>query len=507
MRNGRLAFQPVKCATMQAPRPALSSPIHAHAAVKGVMDDTLQSTVEIALILLLVIFAVAVLVERVKLPYTVALVLAGLLGFQRGFHDIHLTPDLILLVFLPALLFEGAYHIRARRLRDNALPIGLLAVPGVLISAGVTGALAHFALGLPWATALLFGALIAPTDPIAVLSLFRTMGAPRRLAVIVEGESLFNDGAAIVLFQVILAVVVTGALDPVAGPLRFLISLAGGFGVGALVGYVGSRLMRAVDNPQAQVAATVVAAYGAYLLADALTFSGAIAVVVAGLIFGNYGATSGVSPRTVFALGATWNFLGFVANSIIFLLIGIELDPPTLARNWWVIVIAFLAALVGRAVAISLLLPWLRGKQEIPWRYQPALLWGGLRGAVSLALALSLPLTLANGAPFPERGLLQTVAFGVVGASLLLQGLTMGRVVRALGLGGAPSAGTNLDLARSRLHAVDGALLVLARERDQGEISGLEYERLSNAYEQEHERLRRQIERAEDESESVAAQE
>jgi CPA1 family monovalent cation:H+ antiporter len=462
------------------------------------MEDTLQSTIELALILLLVIFAVAVLVQRIKLPYTIALLLVGLLGFQRGFHDIHLTPDLILLLFLPVLLFEGAYHVRARRLWENALPIGLLAIPGVLITAAVTGAIVHFALELDWPIALLFGALIAPTDPIAVISLFRSVGAPRRLTLIVEGESLFNDGASIVLFQVILAVIVTGTVDPFSSGSRFLITLAGGFGVGALVGYAGSRLMRAVDNPQAQVIATVVAAYGSFLLADVLSLSGAIAVVVAGLTFGNYGATSGVSPRTVFALGVTWDFLGFVANSLIFLLIGIELDPPTLAQNWWLIIVAFLATLAGRLVTVYALLPWLRGRQTLPWQYPPALLWGGLRGAVSLALALSLPLTLASGAPFPERNVLQTVAFGVVGASLLLQGLTMGRVVRALKLAESAPAQANVDLARSRLHAIEGALLVLARERDQGEIGGLEYERLSNAYEREYAELRQQVESAED---------
>jgi CPA1 family monovalent cation:H+ antiporter len=470
------------------------------------MEDTLQSTIELALILLLVIFAVAVLVERIKLPYTIALLLAGLLGFQRGFHDIHLTPDLILLVFLPVLLFEGAYHVRARRLWENALPIGLLAIPGVLIAAAVTGAIVHFALGLDWPIAFLFGALIAPTDPIAVIALFRSVGAPRRLTLIVEGESLFNDGASIVLFQVILAVILTGAVDPFSSGSRFLITLAGGFVVGALVGVVGSRLMRAVDNPQAQVIATVVAAYGAYLLADVLALSGAIAVVVAGLTFGNYGSTSGVSPRTVFALGVTWDFLGFVANSLIFLLIGIELDPPTLVRNWWLIIVAFLATLVGRLVAVYGLLPLLQGRQRIPWQYPPAMVWGGLRGAVSLALALSLPLTLASAAPFPERNALQTVAFGVVGASLLLQGLTMGRVVRALMLADNAPSQANLDLAHSRMRAIEGALLVLARECDQGEIGGLEYERLSNAYEREYAELRRQSENAEDEQAGETAQ-
>jgi CPA1 family monovalent cation:H+ antiporter len=227
---------------------------------------------------------------------------------------------------------------------------------------------------------------------------------------------------------------------------------------------------------------------------------------VAGLTFGNYGATSGVSPRTVFALGVTWDFLGFVANSLIFLLIGIELDPPTLVRNWWLIIVAFLATFVGRLVAVYGLLPWLRGRQKIPWQYPPALLWGGLRGAVSLALALSLPLALASGAPFPERTMLQTVAFGVVGASLLLQGLTMGRVVRALKLSDSVPSQGNVDLARSRLHAIEGALLVLTRERDQGEIGGIEYERLTNAYEREYAELRRQIERAQDAETTEVAQ-
>ena len=167
---------------------------------------------------------------------------------------------------------------------------------------------------------------------------------------------------------------------------------------------------------------------------------------------------------------------------------------------------AFAATLVGRLVAVYGVLQWLRGRQKIPWNYHPALLWGGLRGAVSLALALSLPLTLASGAPFPERNVLQTVAFGVVGASLLLQGLTMGRVVRALKLTDSSPSEVNLDLARSRLHAVEGALLVLARERDQGEIGGLEYERISNAYEREYAELQRQIASAQDDETPEVAQ-
>src|SRR6185437_2451173 len=269
------------------------------------MSET-HTTVEAFLVLLLIVFVVAALVQRVRLPYTVALVVVGFLGLQPSFVHISLTPDLILLVFLPTLLFEGAYNVPTKRLWQNALPITLLAVPGVLLSMLVTGAIIHLALGLPWEIAFLFGALIASTDPIAVVSLFRSLGAPRRLRLLVEGESLFNDGAAITIFQIVLAAIVTGAFSVAGGVGRFLLTVAGALLIGGVVGYVGSRLLRTIDSAQIQITATVVAAYGAYLLAETFTFSGAIAVVVTALFFGNYGASRGLSPSSVHALSATW---------------------------------------------------------------------------------------------------------------------------------------------------------------------------------------------------------
>ncbi|HEY7983788.1 MAG TPA: cation:proton antiporter [Ktedonobacterales bacterium] len=461
------------------------------------MADPLHATIETLLILLLIIFVVAAAAERVRVPYPIALVLVGLFGIQSTFHGVRLTPNLILLVFLPVLLFEGAYNVSARRLLREIVPIAWLAIPGVLLATLVTGALLHLALGLAWAVALLFGALIASTDPIAVVSLFKYLRVPGRLALLVEGESLFNDGAAITLFQIILVTVVGGGFNLGLGVLRFVLTVAGALVVGAAVGVVGSNLMRRIDNAQAQIMASVVAAYGAYLLAETLTFSGAIAVVVAGLIFGNYGTTGGVSPRLVFALHTTWEFLGFCANSLIFLLIGIELDPLTLLGHWWPILIAFAAALLGRAVAVYGFLPWLRGPLAIPWQFRPALLWGGLRGAVSLALVLSLPLTVPGGQPFPDRGLLQVLAFGVVGLSLVAQGLTMAPLIRRLGLIRPPAAQDELAVLRRRLHATEDTLLVLAEERERGEISDLHYARLANAYQAEHDQLAAQVRQAE----------
>jgi CPA1 family monovalent cation:H+ antiporter len=455
--------------------------------------DSFHATVETILVLLLIIFAVALVARRARLPYTIALVVTGLLGFQPNFRDLQLTPELILLVFLPVLLFEGAYNVSARSLRRDLLPVTLLAVPGVVFSTLVTAALVHLLLGLGWPVALLFGALIASTDPIAVVSLFRDLGAPRRLALLVEGESLFNDGAAITLFSLVLAAILTGQVSVAAGIGRFVLTVAGALAVGASIGVLVSRLLRAVDHEQIQLTTTVIAAYGSYLLAERLGLSGAIAVVTAGLLIGNYGSTSGLSVRSVYALGTTWEFLGFVANSLIFLLIGIALDPSQLARYWAPITVAFLATLLGRVVAVYVLIPLLRSERQIPRAYRPVLIWGGLRGAVSLALVLSIPQTLPDGQPFPGRALLQLMAFGVVGLSLLLQGLSMPALIRSLGLARATAPGDERPVLRARLHAIGDALLALDYERAQGNLASLAYERLAQSYRHEQVQLEQQL--------------
>ncbi|HKV82922.1 MAG TPA: cation:proton antiporter [Ktedonobacterales bacterium] len=468
------------------------------------MTHDLHGAVETVLVLLLIIFTIAVVVQRIHLPYTIALVLAGLFGFQPGFRHIVLTPDLILVVFLPLLLFEGAYNVSATRLRDNLLPISLLAGPGVLFGMLITGAIVHLLLGLGWGPSLLFGALISSTDPIAVVSLFRELGAPKRLALLVEGESLFNDGAAITLFQITLAALATGAFSLGSGALDFVISVVGALVAGGAVGYACSFLVRRLDHIQLQITATVLAAYGAYLLAERFAVSGAIAVVVTGLLVGNYGATSGVSPGAVHALGATWEFLGFIANSLVFLLIGIELDPLGLARNWWPILAAFGATVIARLCAVYLLLPWLRGARKIPARFHPVIVWGGLRGAVSLALMLSIPFTLSRGRAFPGRGTLQTLTFGVVGVSLVAQGLTMRPLIHRLRLGANSTPDTNADALHARLLAVEGALSALASAHATGEVGGLPYDRLRNAYQTEHDDLSEQLRPHMDETTAAA---
>lgn len=471
------------------------------------MLESPHASVETLLILLLVVFAVALVAQWARLPYTIALVLTGLLGFQPGFQNMRLTPELILTVFLPVLLFEGAYNVPAKALWHNLLPVALLAAPGVLLGMAVTGVFLHFVLALPWMVALLFGALIASTDPIAVISIFRELRTPRRLTLLVEGESLFNDGAAITLFNIMLVAVMASSFSFGEGVLHFVVTVAGALAVGGLIGYGGSRVLTLADNAQVQITATVLAAYGSYLFAERLTFSGAIAVVVTGLFFGNYGAVGGLSLRSVVALGATWDFLGFVANSLIFLEIGIELNPPTLIQYWQSIVLAFLATLLGRAVAVYFLLPWLRGRFAIPPRWRPVLLWGGLRGAVSLALVLSLPFTLPDGSPFPERSALHVMAFGVVGLSLVLQGLTLRPLIARLGIVSARESEGALEAAEARLEAIEGAQRALTREHELGAVGNLHFRRLSQAHALERNRLLEQIQRLRVAEENAPAEE
>ena len=196
---------------------------------------------------------------------------------------------------------------------------------------------------------------------------------------------------------------------------------------------------------------------------------------------------------TVHALGATWEFLGFVADSLIFLLIGIELDPLLLVRNAWPIAVAFVAAVIARACAVYLLLPWLRGALRVPWRFQPVVVWGGLRGAVSLALMLSIPLTLRGGHAFPDRDTLRLLTFGVVGVSLVLQGLTMRPLLHSLGLADEKRPEEDAEALRARLRAIEGALFSVERAHEVGDVSGLQYERLRSAYELEHDALEGQL--------------
>jgi monovalent cation:H+ antiporter, CPA1 family len=438
------------------------------------------ASVEQALILLLIVAAaVAVAARRLGAPYTVGLVLVGLaLGATSWFGELRLSSDLVFYVFLPILLFEAAFNLEARHLMSEWRRILVLAVPGVLVAFALTAAGMHLAGGVAWSVALLFGALISATDPVSVLALFRHLGVAPRLTTLVDAESLFNDGTAAVVFAVVVAAVVdhrhVTALW-VAGD--FVWMAAGGLGVGLVAGFAVSALLRAVDDHLIEITLSTIAAYGSFLLAQRLGMSGVVACVAAGIVVGSVGQRRAMSPVTRVTMGTVWEYAAFVANSLIFLLIGLRIDLGGIVAHLGLVLLAFVVVLAARAVAIYGfgLASRLRGP-GLPPRWQHVLVWGGLRGTVALALVLSLPAGVAG------RQTLEVVTFGVVLLSLVGQGLSMPWLVRRLGLVGG-EAGMS---AREREALLKGFVVAheqLDRLQDEGGLPRAEGAHLARTME------------------------
>ncbi len=444
------------------------------------------------ILLLIVAAAVAMLAQRLRLPYTVALVVTGLaLGALSLEVELHLNKELVFAVFLPALLYEAAFHLDVSHFKRDAGPILILAVLGVVISLLICGGLTF--LGLQYVIgyaqfgilyALLFGALISATDPISVIAIFKELGVPHRLHLVVEGESLFNDGTAVVMFSLLLAAVAghdahgetvkhIGALW-VAG--SFLKEVLGGLGVGLVTGLAMSYLTARVDDHLIEIMLTTILAYGSYIIAEHLHVSGVIAVVAAGMMSGNYGASVGMSPTTKMAVVSFWEFAAFIINSIIFLLIGMEAKLSILLSYSGHIIIAWLAVLVARAASVTLLLPLINGLfHKFPWKWSPIMIWGGLRGSISMALVLSLDRNM------PHRELILSMTFGVVVLSILGQALTIKPLLKKLGVlhGGGHAQYQELAAGIKSAHAAMTELEELYGARS---ISRFVHEKLLQEY-------------------------
>jgi CPA1 family monovalent cation:H+ antiporter len=399
--------------------------------------------------LLLVASLVAIVIQRLRIPYTVSLVVVGLVITSQQAVRFELTPELILALFVPPLVFEAAFHLEFKRLRENLLPIVVLAVPGVILTTFLVGVMVYLGAGLSLGTGLVFGALISATDPVAVVALFRSLGAPKQLSVLVESESLLNDGTSIVVFKLALAAALPVAgvvseagqasaagggtsFDLARAVLEFMVVAAGGLGIGLGLGWLVSQLIARIDDYLIETTLTTVLAFGAYLVAERVHVSGVLAVVGAGIVCGNVGPR-GMSPTTRIVLYNFWEYLAFVANSLIFLLIGLDINIDQIVGQLGSIAIAVVAVVVSRGLVIYGLtfltnLVNKKKKKNISLAYQHVLVWGGLRGAVSLALALSLP------ASFADREELKVMAYGVVLFTLLAQGTTMQLLLSWLGL-------------------------------------------------------------------------
>ena len=332
-------------------------------------------------------------------------------------------------LFVPPLVFEAAFHLNFNELKHNLTSILVLAVPGVILTTLIIGSLLSISTSLSLFSALVFGSLIAATDPVAVVALFRLLGIPKRLSVLVEGESLLNDGTALVLFNIMLAVAITGQFNLLQSFADFVKVAVGGIAVGMLLGWVISRLIARIDDYLIEITLTTVLAYGSYLLADQLHLSGVLAVVAAGLVAGSLGP-QGMSPTTRIVLFNFWEYVTFLVNSLVFLLIGLEVDIFALFDNWQTILWAIAAVLIARVIVVYGL-NWITARfaDPISSRWQHVQVWGGLRGALSLALALSLPMSFGD-----DRFLLRTMAFGVALFTLLVQATTMRPLIRKLGI-------------------------------------------------------------------------
>jgi CPA1 family monovalent cation:H+ antiporter len=360
------------------------------------------------------------------LPYPVVLAAAGVaVGLLPGGQFPRLGGNVILLAFVPGLVFEAALTLDLAELRRRILPIGLLATVGVAVTVVLIGALTHLTLGFSWASGMLLGAILAATDPIAVITLLRRLKAPAGLAAILEGESLFNDGTGVAVFSAVLATILSGAPSFSDAAIRFVAITLGGTAIGLAVGFLGLALLRFAEDAPLEILATLVIAYGSYLAADLAHCSGIVAVVVAGIVVARYGSQIGRlhGPQLL----GFWNLLAFVLNAMLFILVGAALPAWTLLPVASLVLVAYVIMLVTRAVPVYGLLGLAAFRPPpIPWRWRHVTFWSGLRGALAVALALSV----AGLAGVDSR--VSVVAYGVVLLSLLVQGALIAPLMRGL---------------------------------------------------------------------------
>ncbi len=365
--------------------------------------------------------------RRIAIPYEILLVAGGaLLGLIPLRAAPLPRPDLVLLIFIPPLLFEAAWTFDTRELVARWRPIALLAIVGTLATAALAAVGVHSLWNVEWSSALLFGAIVSATDPIAVLAVFRRLGAPPALAAIIEGESLVNDGIAVVLFRIFVVAAAggTAALNPASGLWSFLAVTAAGIACGVLAGALAGAVLRVARAPLLEAALTLAVAYGSYAGAEALHASGIFAVLAAALLLN--ARERRAQPRRVVVW--LWDRLAFTANVLLWTIVGLQIDLDLVARQWLPVLLAIAATYLARGVAVIALMALLPRSERPPRRWRLVLIWGGLRGAIAMALALSLPLGL------PHRDLLVAATAGVVFVTIVLGGSTMQPLLAALRL-------------------------------------------------------------------------
>src|SRR4051794_7422613 len=405
------------------------------------MGEVTLQTIRVFVVLVALAGLGAMAARRIAVPYTVALVVIGLaIGIVRPSPEFEVTPDLVLLVLLPGLVFEAALHFDVPTLRRTFGGVIVLAAPGVVVTAAIVAAVLAVSTGLDPTLGFVVGAMVAAPDPVAVIAPFKAVRAPRTLATLVEAESVFNDATALVIF-----VVAVRAATGIVSPTDVLLTLVGAVVVSAAIGlatgYVTSLLMAQAHDHLVELTLSVAAAYGTYLLADAIHQSGIIATVVAGVVIGSsVRRASAERPVATAAsdnepLDVVWEFIAFFLTALVFLLVGLAMDFTRLGATLPWIVWGIVAVLVARVVVVYVLLGGYAaiagiraGGRRVPVGWLHVLFWAGLRGAVAVAMALSLPVD------FPQRELLQEITFGVVLFTLFAQGTTVEWLIRRVGI-------------------------------------------------------------------------
>jgi CPA1 family monovalent cation:H+ antiporter len=379
--------------------------------------------------LLFVSAVVAMLTRRLHLPYTVGLVLAGMaLYFSHVYIRWHLSRDLIFSVFLPPLVFEAALFIHWREFKKELPVVTLLATVGVALAAAVTALGMHYALAWDWGSAIVFGVLIAATDPVSVIATFKEAKVHGRLRILIESESLLNDGTAAVAFVAVLGVLAGGHETVLSISETLFVTIVGGVLIGGTIAYVFMLLAGRTPDYLVEITFTTLAAYGSFFVAEHYRCSGVLAALTAGLVVGNFRSSGSISATGRHALGPFWEYVAFVANSLIFLLIGAQEAQQHFTGLWVPVLVAIVLVTLGRAVAIyPLSAMFAQSRLKVDTRHQHVLFWGGLRGALALALALSLPEDL------PRRDVIVVLTFAVVAFSVFAQGLTITPLLRRLG--------------------------------------------------------------------------
>jgi monovalent cation:H+ antiporter, CPA1 family len=383
--------------------------------------------IHVLTLLLLAACVVGVIARRLHFPYAVALVVVGFaIGLTHAFPQVRLDPRTLLFIMLPPLLFEAGLNLRIELLRRGALPIALLSVAGTILSAAGIAAATHWLVGLPWNLAMIFGALISATDPVSVVAVFHRTPADPLLITVVEAESLFNDSVAVVLFG-IASTMLNWPEGLWQGGGQFCLLMGGGIVFGVAVGYLASLFTRPVEDHLIETLITCVAAYGSYLAAEVVGVSGVVAVTCAAIVIGSFGFDTSMSARTRESVSNFWEFGGFLVNSVVFLLVGIEATHGGLRGLVGPILLAYLIVLGVRALMCYGFGAALhRRRAPVPWAWRHLLVWAGLRGGLGMALALSVAPDL------PGRATLVALTFGVVLLSLVIQGSTSHAVVERL---------------------------------------------------------------------------